>query len=224
MWLLCCPVSLATAWKDGHVAPTTNLCSTLWQNMRGDPVPSLADRVHIVPGSLAQLGGQRQRSAAVHFDTPATAMQAVEGPLAHLPAPLISAWLATPAGHIILNTDRHEFVADHSYFRKRKFLAVAWLKLAYASDPVAFLSPAGRLLAWLIGWRRTDGAKPLLKAWNQFENGVETCFRAGYGQGSEAQNDIDAYLAQGIAAFLVDRRALNVRDPETGEIAGSDSI
>jgi hypothetical protein len=42
---------------------------------------------------------------------------------------------------------------------------------------------------------------------------LESCFRAGYGRSEAARQNSDTYLAEGIAAYLVDRRQLNLQDP-----------
>jgi len=52
-----------------------------------------------------------------------------------------------------------------------------------------------------------------LKAWSQFESGVQSCFRAGYGLSPAARSDPKAYLIEGVAHFLADRRSLNLNDP-----------
>ena len=147
-----------------------------------------------------------------------TSVQALVHPLEQpairsLIQPLIQRWLAAPGGHIILNNQRHGFVSGNNRYRQRILEDVAWLKLAFVSEDVHFMTPVGMLIARIAGWEQETESGPALKGWKQFEIGVKGCFRAGYGISSEAQQDAKAYLAEGIAHFLVDRQRLNRHDP-----------
>ena len=191
----------------------------------------LETRVHIVSGSLAVSPGH----VTEQFATPAAALAATRPWLRRLPDPLLALWLAAPGGDVILNAGLHGFVPGDSAYQGRTLLDVAWLKLAvYADDPVAFLTPLGHLIAHLLGWGSglssysgtqaqpaLDAPAPVLRAWDQFVNGVQSCFRAGYGLSTAAQTDVTAYLAEGIAAYLDDRRRLNVRDPRLHKLLAS---
>lgn len=191
----------------------------------------LETRVHIVSGSLAASPGH----VTEHFATPAAALDATRPWLLHLPDPLLAQWLAAPGGHVVLNAGQHGFVPGDNIYQGRTLVDVAWLKLAvYPDDPVAFLAPLGHLIAHLLGWSSglssysgaqaqptLDPAAPVLRAWEQFVSGVQSCFRAGYGLGTAAQTDATAYLAEGIAAYLDDRRRLNIRDPRLDKLLAS---
>ena len=173
------------------------------------PPLSFYPRIHILPDALARPPGH----VSEHFANPASALSGVLSRLRDLPEPLVKRWLAASRGYIILNDQQHGFIAGDNTFRQRTLVDVAWLKLAFAADDVRFLTPAGYLIAGIAGWGQGTEAEPALKGWGQFESGVRSCFRAGYGIGDEAQRDIGAYLAEGIAHFLTDRRSLNSHDP-----------
>ncbi len=174
-------------------------------------MPSLLlyPRIHILPGALARSPGH----VSEHFANPASALSGVLSWLQDLPEPLVERWLAAPGGHIILNDQQHGFVSGDNTFRNRTLVDVAWLKLAFVSEGVRFLTPVGHLIARIVGWEQGTEAEPALKGWDQFEGGVQSCFRAGYGISAEAQQDVGAYLAEGIAHYLTDRRSLNQHDP-----------
>ena len=169
----------------------------------------LYPRIHILPGALARSPGH----VSEHFSNPASALSGVLSRLQDLPEPLVERWLAAPGGHIILNDQRHGFVSGDNTFRQRTLIDVAWLKLAFIADSVRFLMPIGYLIARIVGWEQGTEAEPALKGWEQFESGVQSCFRAGYGISAEAQQDVNAYLAEGIVHYLTDRRSLNRHDP-----------
>lgn len=173
--------------------------------------------MHIVSGSLAASPGH----VTEHFATPAAALSAAGSWLQRLPDPLFVCWLASPGGHIVLNADRHGFAQGESMYQGRTLVDVAWLRLAvYPDDRVGFLTPVGHLISHLVGWGSGEQGQPAfvapapaLRAWDQFASGVQSCFQAGYGLSAASRSDTTVYLAEGIAAYLDDRRRLNVRDP-----------
>ena len=169
---------------------------------------SLFLRVHVSPDALARSPGHvRER-----FPTPVAAMRATLAYLRPLPNALMRLWLAQDRGHIVIDAVRQGFRPGMSEFRGRRLEDAAWVRLALlADDPIAFLSPVGALILHLIGW----GAPPEEKgrAWRDFARGVRSGFEAGYGRSDAARADVDAYLAEGVAWYLADRRGLNVADP-----------
>lgn len=173
------------------------------------PAHPLFPRIHILPDALARSPGH----VSEQFANPANALSGVLSRLQILPEPLVARWLASAGGHIILNHLQHGFVPGDNTFRDRILLDAAWLKLAFVVDEVQFLTPVGALIAWLVGWEQATAIEPALKGWEQFESGVQSCFRAGYGVSLEAQVDVTAYLAEGIAHYLTNRRSLNRHDP-----------
>jgi hypothetical protein len=173
------------------------------------PAHPLYPRIHIQPDALARSPGH----VSEHFANSASALSGVLDQLRDLPEPLIKRWLIEPSGHIILNNQQHGFVPGDNMFRQRTLVDVAWLKLALVNDAVRFLTPVGTLIARIVGWEQTTAIEPALRGWEQFVGGVQSCFRAGYGISAEAQQDAGAYLAEGIAHYLTDRRSLNRHDP-----------
>jgi len=169
----------------------------------------LYPRIYLIPGALARSPGY----VSEHFANPASVLSGVLTKFRDLPEPLVKCWLAAPRGHIILNTQRHSFVSGDNRFRQRTLVDVAWLKLAFVADELRFLTPAGYLIARIVGWEQGTEVEPVLKGWEQFESGVQSCFRAGYGISAESRQDVGAYLAEGIAHYLADRRSLNRHDP-----------
>ena len=169
----------------------------------------MIERIHILPGTLARSPGH----VSEQWPTPMRAVRTVAQWLAPLPPALRQRWLSSPAGHIVLNPDHHGFVSGPQRVGARERQDVAWLKPALLPDRAAFLLPVGEWLVWLIGWGEETPFEPALKAWDQFESGVRSCFRAGYGLSPAARSRVDAYLAEGAARYLADRRGLNLDDP-----------
>lgn len=172
-------------------------------------VRDLLPRIHTTPDLLAHSPAR----VAARYETPMAVVKALLQVLTPLPAPLLWHWLQQPGGHIVVNPRRHGYSPDVQPFASRTLQDVAWLKLAYSlSDPLAYLTPVGAFISQLVGWGKPDSAV-LLKNWGSFCQGVEGCFRAGYGRSEAARQNIDSYMAEGIAAYLVDRRQLNLQDP-----------
>jgi len=172
--------------------------------------PSLASRIHIVPGAFARSPGH----VSEHFAGPTAALAATEALLRPLPKPLVAWWLAAPRGHIVLNTSRHGFSAGPGRAGKRDLTDVAWLQIsAYLDDVIRFCTPIGGLLMHIVGWGQTSPFESPLAAWDQVRRGIAGCFRAGYGRSEDARRDIDCYVAEGVGWYLADRRGLNVQDP-----------
>jgi hypothetical protein len=169
---------------------------------------SLFARIHIAPDALARSPGHvRERYANA-----AAVMQATLAYLRPLPPALVARWLRREEGHVVIDAMRHGFRAGENPWRDRVLRDVAWVRLRLLVDePVDYLAPVGALIAWLIGWGRMQG--PDTQPWRDFEQGVRSAFAAGYGRSEMARADVDAYLAEGIAWFLADRRGLNLADP-----------
>ncbi|MCO6452051.1 MAG: hypothetical protein J5I90_14805 [Caldilineales bacterium] len=161
-------------------------------------------RLHILPETLARSPG----NISERFANPVNALNYFEALLQTLPQPLIANWLAKPGGHVILNNTRHQFAPGND--PERQLTDIAWTRLAFISDPIPFLVPTGHLIARLAGWGRKVGA---VKNWDSFVGGVYRAFDAGFGLSPAARADVNEYLAEGIAAYLADRKELNRRDP-----------
>lgn len=171
---------------------------------------TLLPRIHILPGALAGSPGH----VAEQFSTPVAAMEVTLNHLQLLPDPLIQRWPAEPRGHIVLNAERHGYVPGANTFRGRTLQDVAWLKLAlYPNRRLEYLTPVGALLVRLLGWGESQAVGIDGQRWDQFCMGAQSCFRAGYGISLEAQTDVEAYLAEGLAHYLLDRHSLNRHDP-----------
>jgi len=170
---------------------------------------SLFARIHISPDALARSPGHiRER-----YGTGIAAMQATWAYLRPLPEALIKQWLARKRGHIIIDAVQQGFQPGTNRFRARQLEDVAWVKLTLlADDPRAYLMPVGALIAHLIGWGQTHHREN--QPWRDFLGGVRAGFEAGYGHSSAAQVDMGVYLAEGIAWYLVDRRELNIENPQ----------
>jgi len=168
----------------------------------------LIQRVHISPDALARSPGH----VAEHFDTVSDALTATLALLRPLPPALIERWLAEPRGHVVIDAQKHGFAAGECLFRGRALQDVAWLRLALlVDDPISYLTPAGWLIARIIGWGHADARTD--QRWRDFERGVLSGFAAGYGRSEAARADVNAYLAEGVAWYLADARSLNVADP-----------
>ncbi|NOZ71892.1 MAG: hypothetical protein GXP38_08255, partial [Chloroflexi bacterium] len=171
-------------------------------------IRALLPRIHTTPDLLARSSGR----VTSRYDTPMAAINALLLELSLLPVPLLHTWLQHPRGHIVINLQHHGYKPGIQPVASRTLQDVAWIKLAYSlSDPILYLTPVGALISQLLGWKKPDSAA-ILKNWTSFCRGIESCFRAEYGRSEAAREDIDCYLAEGIAAYLVDRRKLNIQD------------
>lgn len=169
---------------------------------------SLFWRVHVSPDALARSPGH----VGTRFATGMAAMRATQAYLRPLPDALVRLWLARDRGHIVIDAVRQGFRPGMSAFRGRRLEDVAWVRLTLlAEDPIAYLTPVGALIAHLIGWGESPEEKG--QPWRDFARGVWSGFEAGYGRSDAARADVDAYLAEGIAWYLADRRGLNVENP-----------
>ncbi len=146
------------------------------------------------------------------FATPGQVMQATLAYLRPLPPALIARWLAQEGGHIVIDHARHGFDQGPCAFRGRELSQVAWIRIdLLVADPITYLHPVGKLLAHILGW--TSSPQPRTQAWRDLVQGVRRGFNAGYGRDQAARSSPIDYLAEGIAWYLVDRRAFNVADP-----------
>lgn len=169
---------------------------------------TLSARIHISPDALARSPGH----VAEHFDTVSDALTATLALLRPLPSALLERWLAKPRGHVIIDARQHGFTPGESQFRGRDLQDAAWLRLALlVDDTISYLVPAGYLIAHITGWNQPDARED--QRWLDFERGVQSGFKAGYGRSEAARTDVNAYLAEGIAWFLADSRSLNIADP-----------
>lgn len=172
-------------------------------------IRSLLPRIHTTPDLLARSSGR----VTSRYDTPMTAINALLLQLSLLPVPLLHTWLQHPRGHIVINPQYHGYKPGFQPVVSRTLQDVAWIKLTYSlSDPILYLTPVGALISQLLGWKKPDSVA-VLKNWKSFRQGVESCFRAEYGRSEVARENIDSYMAEGIANYLVDRRQLNIQDP-----------
>lgn len=176
--------------------------SAVWQQLH--------ERLHILPETLAR----SPTPVGERFPTPMALLAAVAQGLAPLPEPLRAAWLAAAGGHLVLTPDRHGFVPGPQPVRRETLTDVAWLRAAlWLSDRMAFYEPVGWLVCHLLTDRFDLEAAASIPSWASFWRGLESGRQAGYGLSEAARADTRAYLAEGIAAYLGDRMALNQRDP-----------
>jgi len=169
--------------------------------------PSLLPRLHTTPELLAR-SGPRLRG---RFPSPMAAIRHVQNLLTPLPVPLRQHWLQQPYGHIIINSQQHGYESGPILRHQTTLMGVAHINLTLSlDDPIHFLFPVGQLLCRLLQW---DQPQSLLKDADNFARAVQRSFAAGYGQHPDALQDANCYLAAGLAAYLVDRRQLNIDDP-----------
>lgn len=173
-------------------------------------MPSLYPRIHILPDTLAH----SPTSVIAAFPLPTRLLAATQQMLAPLPAPLVEAWLRDESGHIVIGAATHAFIPGPSTVFQRQLEDVAWVQASrLVEDTAGFLVPAGRLIHSLILNRWRLPRQPSPAVWEQFWAGLTSCHRAGYAASQEALDDVDLYLAEGIARWLADRRGLNLEDP-----------
>lgn len=171
-------------------------------------VSPLIRRIHISPDALARSPGHVQE----RFHTVTEALHATLALLHPLPDALVQRWVDEEGGFVVIDSLQHGFRAGENVFRGRNLQDVAWLRLALlVDDPISYLVPAGYLIARIIGWNQPDARKD--QRWRDFERGVRSGHVAGYVRSEAARADVTAYLAEGIAWYLVDARGLNIADP-----------
>lgn len=170
----------------------------------------LHDRLHILPETLAR----SPTPVGERFPTPMALLAAVAQGLTPLPLPLREAWLAAPGGHLVLTPDRHGFAPGPQPVRREMLADVAWLRASlWLTDRTTFYEPVGWLVCHLLRDRFDLEAAASVTSWASFWRGLESGRQAGYGLSEAARGETSAYLAEGVAAYLGDRMALNERDP-----------
>ncbi len=175
--------------------------------MRSDD--SLLLRVHVTPDAVTH----SSREVRARFETGVQALKATLAMLEPLPKALVSRWLRTDDGHVIINASQHAFTWEKTDFRGRSWYGVAWVRLSWLlQDPIRYLTPIGILIAHKIGWEQTP--QPQNQPWRDFVQGVLAGFKAGYGRSPSSQHHPIHYLAEGIAWHLVDSRQFNIENPQ----------
>ncbi len=165
-------------------------------------------RVHVTHDAVAR----SPRAVQEWCKTGVQALTTTIAMLEPLPQALLSRWLQTEDGHVIINAHRHDFTTEAAAFRGRSLSGVAWVNLQWLlQDPVLYLMPIGVLIAHKIGWGKAN--QPKNQPWQDFVRGVLSGFEAGYGRHQAALRHPGYYLAEGIAWYLVDSRQLNIENP-----------
>lgn len=135
--------------------------------------------------------------------------------LAPWPAGLLAFWLGAPAGHVILSAGPSAYLPGAVPWHGRELQAVARVSLAdLLDDPRGTLEAIAHLVDHLLGSRGAaggpwlsdgTGATAPLQAVGQRIVGLA---RLGYGP-----TEPRAYFAWAFGGYWLDRRSLNVADP-----------
>ena len=169
----------------------------------------LRERIHVERRALVESPpAVRQRFA--HAWAPAERLLTLLGPW---PSGLITHWLAAPAGHVVLAADASAYQPDTYPWQGGELRGVARVALSDLLDDAA---PALRVVAELVdhllgsdaqGRRLSDGAGANPELEEVADRLLALAF-LGYGPAAP-----HAYFAWAFSLYWIDRRALNVADP-----------
>lgn len=173
-------------------------------------------KLHLVPGALARM----PTAIGEHFDSPWAPVEALKRQLRPFPTGLLCFWVAQERGHVLIGPQDRGYMPGVQRCGQRMLAGVAHVALAdlamASSRPLVLV---GGLLDHLLGCRgAADGAwlsdgGGITPRWQEVGRRVRELFALGYGQSEAAQHDPHAYFAEGLAAYWIDRRTLNVADP-----------
>jgi hypothetical protein len=173
-------------------------------------------KLHLVPGALEQV----PTAISEHFDSPWAPVEVFKQQLRPFPTGLLRFWAAQERGHVLIGPQDRDYMPGQQRCGQRMLDGVAHVALAdLATANSRPLVLVGRLLDHLLGCRgAADGAwlsdgGGITPRWQEVGQRVQELFALGYGQSEAAQHDPHAYFAEGLAAYCIDRRALNVADP-----------
>lgn len=174
----------------------------------------LRDKLHVRPGALARLPS----SQTGQLNGPLALARLLMQPLRSCPAPFVSFWATHPAGHAVIDPQRHGYQPGRQAVGRRVLEGVAWVSARRLLAEPGLALPVAHLLDHLLGsdgqpggvWL-SDGAGRT-PAWAEIGWRLQRQFSLGYAP-AEARADAHAYFAWGLRAYLADRQALNAADP-----------
>jgi len=174
-------------------------------------------KLHIAPGTLAQASG----AIGDCFASPWAPVEELGRQLQGFGIGLLRYWAVQERGHVLIGPSDHGYLPGQQQWGRRQLDGVAFVSvvdLARASRrPLALVA---HMLDHLLGCAGTvDG--PWLSDGGGTTAGlrevgqrVRELHRLGYGRSQEAQRDVHEYFAEALVDCCLDRRALNVADPQ----------
>ncbi len=180
-------------------------------------------KIHVADGAYTQSG----RGVRARFSSGWSAAIELADRLADLPEAAIDWWAAQPNGHLLLtaadDTYATSLLVEGEIVQGVAALPIFWL----IEDPSRALAAALRPLDHLLGcagekngpWLSDGGG--ITPRWQWIGEQISRLFPLGYGGTEASRQDPHAYLAQGFALALTDRRSLNAADPKLERLIGA---
>lgn len=156
-----------------------------------------------------------------HFDHAWAPMQALERQLRPLPPALWDLLLDYPGGIVLITAGASRYAPGPAILRGQAVQNVAYLSAAdLARQNERPLHVIGHLLDHYLGcggdpdgpWLSEGGG--LTDRWREAGARLPRLFALGYGLDETAQANVRDYFAQSLAFYYLDRRRLNVADPQ----------
>lgn len=176
----------------------------------------LQQKIHVTADAYAGSG----RAVQARFPSGWSAAIETARLLAQLPEEAIHWWAEQPQGHLLLTAGDDSY-ADSLVVDGVELGGVARLPIGGLIDESSrALAAALRPLDHLLGCGgRADGrwlsdGGGITPRWQQVGAQIAALFVLGYGATEASRQDPHAYLAEGLALALRDRRQLNAQDPK----------
>ncbi len=182
----------------------------------------LPHHIHLVP----DLWHTAPAAAREYFPDPFAPARLVAARCARLPAALLDWWVGLPTGHVLITAQTSRYTVGQLADEPRPLCHVAQVSLSDTRTPALFLW-LGQLLdhhlgtggASTGGWLSDGGG--IGPRWQAVGQRIQQLAGLGYGFSAAARADPHVYFAEGLAAYLHDRQALNVQDPKLARLLHS---
>jgi len=175
----------------------------------------LHNKIHVADGAYAASG----RGVQGRFASGWSAALHVAQLLGGLPDAALGWWAEQPGGHLLLTSGddgyRAALAVDEELRQGVACLPLAWVIEGNREGLAAALRPLDHLLgcAGAEGHWLSEGGG-ITPRWARIGGQIAGLFRLGYGESPASRQNAHAYLAEGLALALINRRRLNVNDPK----------
>lgn len=175
----------------------------------------LHSKIHVAEGAYAASG----RAVQGRFASGWSAALQLARLLGGLPDAALVWWAAQPGGHLLLTSGddgyRPSLAVDGEMRQGVACLPLGWVIESNREGMAAALRPLDHLLgcAGAEGRWLSEGGG-ITPRWARIGGQIAGLFRLGYGESPASRQNPHAYLAEGLALALINRRRLNVNDPK----------
>jgi len=180
-------------------------------------------KLHVAPEVSS--GGRRDLDD--HFDSPWAPVERLAELLDSLPVGLIRFWSDQPRGHVLIGLKDGGYVPGEQLVGGRVLDGVAHVAISdVATDSAQVLVQVSRIIDHLLGSHGIVSGATLSDGigineyWKDVGRRLQELFQLGYGRTEQGRQSASVYFSEGMADFCLDRRSLNVRDPQLERLLG----